>query len=138
MPEENTISIDSIMQQAQVFASAWSVVGGPFDGDGGAMESAQDAKDELREMLEDFFSNTELKRVAELLVGWHQRKMGNIEKVLSTTSDTEIRLGEDDPIVLTGDKLKGFRIGLALAQSWFEQFPLKVTIQAGSSEGDDE
>ncbi|WP_367863935.1 hypothetical protein [Pseudomonas nitroreducens] len=31
MPEENIISISSVMDQAQVFASAWSLVGGPFD-----------------------------------------------------------------------------------------------------------
>ena len=33
------MSTEKIMEQAQVFASAWSVVGGPFDG-GDAMEAA--------------------------------------------------------------------------------------------------
>lgn len=138
MPEENTISVDAIMSQAQVFASAWSLVGGPFD-QGDALAYAEEEKDELREMLEDFCSNTELQRVAELLIDWHRRKMGNIAQVLATPADTEIRLGEDDPIVLTGGMLKGFRIGLAMAQSWFESFPLQITRKdAGGAEDNDE
>lgn len=40
----------SIMEQAQVFASAWALVGGPFDS-GNALECAEQAKEELRAML---------------------------------------------------------------------------------------
>lgn len=46
------MNIEKIMEQAQVFASAWSVVGGPFDG-GDAMEVATQEKDELRRMVEE-------------------------------------------------------------------------------------
>lgn len=126
MTEETTISVDAVMEQAQVFASAWALVDGPFDS-GNALENAEEAKAELREMLEDFFSNAELKRVAELLISWHQSKMGNIETVLGMPKDAEIRLGEDDPIILTGEKLKGFRMGLMIAQEWFGKFPLQLT-----------
>lgn len=126
MAEQTTISIDSIMEQAQVFASAWSLFGGPFD-DGSAQANAEQARDELREMLEDFCSNVDMKIVAEQLVMWHQRKMGNIETVLGSPADTEIRLGEEDPIILTGDKLKGFRMGMAIAQQWFGDFPLQTS-----------
>ena len=41
-------SLNSIMAQAQVFASAWSSVGGPFD-NGDMLESAEREKAELRE-----------------------------------------------------------------------------------------
>lgn len=126
---ESTISIDAVMEQAQVFASAWALVDGPFDS-GNALENAEEAKAELRDMLEDFFSNTELKRVAELLITWHQNKMGNIEQVLGMPKDAEIRLGEDDPIILTGEKLQGFRAGLMIAQQWFGNFPLKISCNA--------
>ena len=40
----------AIMEQAQVFASGWSLVGGRFD-DGNALEFADRAKEELRSML---------------------------------------------------------------------------------------
>ena len=42
--------IDAIMAQAQVFASAWSLVGGPFDS-GQACEDAGFAKHELFELV---------------------------------------------------------------------------------------
>ncbi|RYG56538.1 MAG: hypothetical protein EON56_03955, partial [Alphaproteobacteria bacterium] len=48
-------AVESIMEEAQVFASAWSLVGGPFDcGDG--MENAASAKQELRETVERFIA----------------------------------------------------------------------------------
>lgn len=44
-------ALDQIMEQAQVFASAWSLlVGGKFD-DGNALSDAEDAKAELRTMV---------------------------------------------------------------------------------------
>lgn len=63
MTKENTISVATIMEQAQVFASAWSLVGGPFDS-GSALENAEDAKEELREMIEQFSSTAERKEAA--------------------------------------------------------------------------
>lgn len=47
--------INRLMEQAQVFASAWSLVGGRFD-NGGALEESEAAKAELRSMLMAEFS----------------------------------------------------------------------------------
>lgn len=43
-------ALDQIMEQAQVFASAWALIGGRFD-DGNAPGDAEDAKSELRTMV---------------------------------------------------------------------------------------
>jgi hypothetical protein len=48
--QEPVAWINAVMEQAQVFASAWSLVGGRFD-DGSAMDDAEVAKNELRQML---------------------------------------------------------------------------------------
>ena len=48
--QEPVAWINAVMEQAQVFASAWSLVGGLFDG-GSAMDDAEVAKNELRQML---------------------------------------------------------------------------------------
>lgn len=125
MTDKAEISIETLMEQAQVFASAWSLVGGPFDS-GNALENAEDAKEELREMLEQFCSRFELKEIAEGLIQWHTNRMNNIKTVLDAPAGTEIRLGEDDSLVLQGDKAKGFRMGLAIAQQWFGNFPLSI------------
>ena len=61
------MSTEKIMEQAQVFASAWSVVGGPFDG-GDAMEVATQEKDELRRMVAELVEERDAlaARLAEL------------------------------------------------------------------------
>ncbi len=44
-------AVNQVMEQAQVFASTWSLVGGRFDS-GSCMEDAESAKEELRTMVE--------------------------------------------------------------------------------------
>jgi hypothetical protein len=48
--QEPVAWIDSVMEQAQIFASSWSLVGGQFDS-GNGLEDAEQAKAELRAML---------------------------------------------------------------------------------------
>lgn len=43
---------EHVMEQAQIFASAWSLVGGPFD-DGNALDDAEAAKAKLARMVGD-------------------------------------------------------------------------------------
>ncbi|WP_255322074.1 dATP/dGTP pyrophosphohydrolase domain-containing protein [Pseudomonas aeruginosa] len=50
MSAENSNPINAAMSQAQVFASAWALVGGPFDS-GDAMAHANEAKQELHDIL---------------------------------------------------------------------------------------
>lgn len=127
MPSITTISSETLLEQAQVFASAWSLVGGPFDS-GNALEEANEAKEELALMLEEFTSNAQLKEVAEGLIAWHQHRLNNFKQVLDNAEAEEIRLGsEDQPMVLAGDKKKGFLIGLMVARSWIEEFPLSIS-----------
>lgn len=46
------VKVDQIMEQAQVFASAWSLIGGPFDS-GDCLDTAMDEKARLREMVRE-------------------------------------------------------------------------------------
>jgi chromosome segregation ATPase len=61
--------IDQIMEQAQVFASAWSLVGGMLDS-GNALEDAETEKRDLRQTVTDALEslqseNAELRQLAE-------------------------------------------------------------------------
>lgn len=125
MPK-NTISIETIMEQAQVYASAWSLVGSRFD-NGDRLEQAEEEKQALRVMLEEFCSNTELREIAEDLITWHSSRVQKLQEVLDTPTDTEVRLGDNDPIVLTGEARRGFRAGIAVAKEWFGKFPLSIS-----------
>ncbi|HRL94740.1 MAG TPA: host nuclease inhibitor protein [Pseudomonas sp.] len=137
MSKQSLITIESLMEQAQVYASAWSLVGGMFD-QGNQLQAAEEEKVRLEAMLEDFQEQTDanaapgnLQEIAEGLVAWHQGRMKNISSVLGAPADTEVHLGET---VLTGEKLQGFRIGLIIAQEWFEKFPLSITPNTPDSE----
>ncbi|MEK6290817.1 MAG: hypothetical protein V4793_05400 [Paraburkholderia tropica] len=48
---EAKAAVEKIMEQVQVFASAWSLVGGPFDS-GNGLEAAEQEKAKLRAMLD--------------------------------------------------------------------------------------
>ena len=50
MSQQKTYTVEQIMEQAQVFASAWALVGGPFDA-GDQLEAAELEKDMLAAML---------------------------------------------------------------------------------------
>lgn len=128
------ITIETLMEQAQVFASAWALVDGPFDG-GGQLEVANQEKCLLEEMLEEFLDQTEasagqeeLKEIAQGLIKWHSNKVKNFRTILDAPKDTEINLntGDEEPLVLSGEVLRGFRIGLTIGLEWIEKFPLSI------------
>lgn len=66
-----THTVESLMSQAQVFASAWALVGSHFDR-GGCFDDAEEAKSELKAMLEETFdalviANAEVSRLKKAL-----------------------------------------------------------------------
>lgn len=136
------ITIEQIMDQAQVYASAWSLVGGQFD-QGNLLEQANLEKQVLLEMVIAFEdqAHTAGAQEAQLdlakpLIEWHQHRIGNLGKLQQAVEGTEIRLGEADanPIVLQGAMLKGWRFALAIAEQQFEKFPLSIERKAPTSD----
>ncbi len=137
-----TITIEKIMEQAQVFASAWSLVGGPFD-QGNQLQLAEGEKERLEWMLEDFQEETDtnaapdnLKEIAEGLVQWHQNRIRDISTMLEAKEGAMLCIGSDDtdPIELKGDYFRGFRTALIIAKSQFEKFPLSIERNAPASD----
>lgn len=128
------ITIEQVMEQAQVYASAWSMVGGPFD-QGNLLEKAELEKQVLLEMViafEDEAHTAGAKEaqldLAKPLIEWHQYRLGNLGKLQQAVEGTQICLGVDDanPIVLQGAMLKGWRVAMAIAEQQFETFPLSI------------
>lgn len=136
------ITIDQLMEQAQVYASAWSLIDGPFD-QGNQLEQAELEKQVLQEMLVAFEdeAHTAGAQEAQLdlakpLIEWHQRRISNLGTLQEAVEGTQICLGVDDanPIVLEGAMLKGWRFGLAIAEQQFEKFPLSIQRTAPTSD----
>ncbi|MFY1053512.1 host nuclease inhibitor protein [Ectopseudomonas khazarica] len=137
-----SITIDQLMEQALVYASAWSLIDGPFD-QGNQLEQAGLEKQVLLEMLVAFEdqAHTAGAQEAQLdlakpLIEWHQQRIGNISTLEQAVEDTQICLGVDDanPIILRGEMLKGWRFALAIAKQQFEKFPLSIQRTAPTSD----
>lgn len=132
------VTVKTLMKQAQVFASAWSLVDGPFD-KGNQLQLANDEKHCLKEMLEEFEQEIDanaapgnLKEIADGLIKWHSKRISDIKTMLKAEEGTLLQFGGDDdaPIELTGMLLKGFRMALMIVESQLEPFPLSITSPA--------
>lgn len=132
MSEINQTPTDQLMEQAQVFASAWSLVGGPFD-QGLALEDAEAAKDKLREMIEDLLEQhsdqvDSMAEAVQKLIDWHGRQTEQLETLLSAAKDgNTISLGDAEEIELNSQSAYGMRLGIALAQHFLGKLPITLT-----------
>ncbi len=133
-------TVKSIMEQAQVFASSWSMVGGPFAADN-QLELAEEEKTELEKLVTAGLEGSvgapqDVGEMIEALLAWHKRQADQLQKVIDNAKEgVTLQLGIDDPleIVLTKDMAKGLRMGLVLALERLGKLPISV-----SHEGEDD
>jgi hypothetical protein len=57
----------------------------------------------------------DLNQFVQMLAGWHSQKVNTLEHMLEMPEGIEMAVTGEDPIVLTGDMLAGFKAGLELA-----------------------
>ena len=74
MPEK---TVKAIKEQAQVFASSWSMVGGPFAADD-QLERAEDEKKELEKIVKGALEGLigapqDVGEMIEAMLAWHKR-----------------------------------------------------------------
>ena len=127
-------TVKAIMEQAQVFASSWSMVGGPFAADN-QLELAEDEKSALEQLVTDALERTvgapqEVGEMIDALLAWHRRQTDQLQLVTDNAKEgVTLQLGTDDPveIVLTKDMAKGLRIGLVLALGRLGKLPISVS-----------
>ena len=126
-------TVKSIMEQAQVFASSWSMVGGPFAA-ANQLELAEEEKAELEKLVTAGLEGSvgapqDVGEMIEALLGWHKRQADQLKMVSENAKEgVTLQLGTDDPveIVLTKDMAKGLRIGLVLALERLGKLPISV------------
>ena len=132
-------TVKTIMEQAQVFASSWSMVGGPFAADD-QLERAEDEKILLERLVTGALEGSvgapqDVGEMIEALLAWHKRQTDQLQIITDNSKEgTTLSLGIDDPveIMLTKDMAKGLRIGLVLAMDRLGKLPISVI------HGDDE
>lgn len=139
-------TVKSIMEQAQVFASSWSIVGGPFAADN-QLELAEVEKEELEKLVTASLEGSvgalqDVGEMIESLLGWHKRQADQLQMVIDNTKEgVTLQFGTDDPleIALTKDMAKGLRMGLLLALERLGKLPISVSHDGeGDSDFNDE
>ncbi|MCF4997343.1 hypothetical protein GIW70_11015 [Pseudomonas syringae] len=133
-------NIKAIMDQAQVFASSWSMVGGPFAADD-QLECAEEEKAELQKLVTSALEGSvnapqDVGEMVEALLTWHKRQVDQLQIITDNAKEgVSIQLGTSDPVelLLTEDMAKGLRLGLSLAVARLGKLPISV-----SHDGDDD
>ena len=131
MSEKN---IKAIMDQAQVFASSWSMVGGPFAADD-QLERAEEEKFELQKLVTNALEGSvsapqDVGEMIQSLLAWHKRQANQLQIISDNAKEgVTLQLGIEDPveIALTTDMAKGLRIGLVLALERLGKLPISVS-----------
>lgn len=127
-------NIKAIMEQAQVFASSWSMVGGPFAADD-QLERAEEEKAELKKLVTGALEGSvnapqDVGEMIESLLAWHKRQADQLQIISDNAKEgVTLQLGIEDPveIALTKDMAKGLRIGLVLALERLGKLPISVS-----------
>lgn len=65
--------------------------------------------------------------LAQVVQKWHAHRVEQINTVIDAPAETEVHLGVDeDAIVLKGEQLRGFRMGMVTALSMFRELPFSL------------
>lgn len=62
-----------------------------------------------------------------LLFNWHHRQISTIRHFLDVPEGVEVKVGEEEQIVLTGDVLRGYKLGLELSLHYLGTLPFGYT-----------
>lgn len=70
----------------------------------------------------------DLDEFVRTLVGWHNHKVKVLEHMAEIPTGTEVVFNQGPPVVLEGDMLKGFCMGLNLALMELGNLPFAVEV----------
>lgn len=78
---------------------------------------------------EDIVQIEDLDHFVRLLTQWHVAKVKVLKHMLDVPDGTEAIMNEGASVVLSGDVLKGFRIGVTLGLTELGQLPFAAEIE---------
>lgn len=78
---------------------------------------------------QDIVEIKDLDHFVMLLSKWHTSKVNVIKHMLEVPESSEVCIGEDAPIQVTGDFRKGYQLGLSLALSELGELPFVAELE---------
>lgn len=83
-------------------------------------------------------ADSQIKSVNEfgaLLFNWHHRQIATINHFLDVPEGIEVKVGEEEQLTLSGDVLRGYRLGLELSLHYLGTLPFNYTPDEVGEEG---
>lgn len=71
----------------------------------------------------------DLDQFVRVLMAWHTNKVAMLRHLQSIPEGTEVSKDDGEPIVLTGDILKGFQMGLEVALEEMGTLPFEAELE---------
>lgn len=78
---------------------------------------------------EDTVDINDLDRFVHALTHWHTNKVALMEHMKSVPEGSQVSAGDEPPLMLMGDTLKGFQLGLSLALSELGKLPFVAELE---------
>lgn len=72
---------------------------------------------------------TDLDHFVSLLTNWHSNKVAMLKHMMTIPEGTEAELSGGDQVIMTGDILKGFRMGLTICLSEMGTLPFVAEME---------
>lgn len=124
---------EQLMEQAQVFASAWAMIDGPFDS-GDQLERAEDEKAALSDMIDQALGHIaeerdQLIKAFEVLNKWHAKRVGELKLIEDAAIEgMKINFGQGDQVdmTLTKESALGLKLGVLTAIQLLGALPVQV------------
>ena len=77
------------------------------------------------------FQSIDLDTFVQAIVHWHTYKAALVNHMKAIPEGTEVSIGDDAPITMEGDFLKGFQLGLSYALSQLGELPFSFELEDG-------
>ena len=74
----------------------------------------------------------------QILCAWHETKVKQLSQMLEVPEGIEVKINDDPPFILEGDRHKGFLMGLSMALMELGQLPFVAEVDETESIPTDE
>lgn len=71
----------------------------------------------------------DINQFVKLLSAWHQSKVDVLNHMMEIPSGTEVAFNSDEPVVLEGDVLRGFCMGISLSLMELGELPFAAEME---------
>jgi len=80
----------------------------------------------------------DLDSFVRILTNWHNNRVATIKHLMGVPEGMEMQIGDEDPVILEGDRLKGFEMGLELALDNLGTLPFGFELEDAEPQTDEQ